>query len=262
MQLLTNNLLTPQAIFIAARKTKQGGFTLITLLILSTMASIVVLNSLKDNTIQERLSGNYQKQINARLMAEKGIFTTYNTLADNFSENPDATLLELSEGVTLTGNADNMTDTGYTVTAPSGTLEGIKVGSDGNRNEGKKTLNAVFAKQGSQTSQSSPFANGVVGCDGVSVQGGGTVNSYDSRVSDWNGGAGATNNATVRTLESDGNIKLIGNAIITGHVLSTNSIEFGGSATVTGNVQTNGSIDGLFRTNFGGNITAFKYVNC
>ncbi len=38
---------------------KQHGFTLITVLILTSMASIVVLNSLRENIVQERMSGNF-----------------------------------------------------------------------------------------------------------------------------------------------------------------------------------------------------------
>ena len=51
---------------------KQHGFTLITVLILTSMASIVVLNSLRENIVQERMSGNFQKKMNSRLLAEKG----------------------------------------------------------------------------------------------------------------------------------------------------------------------------------------------
>ena len=45
---------------------KQNGFTLITVLILTSMASIVVLSSLRENVVQERLSGNFQKKFNSR----------------------------------------------------------------------------------------------------------------------------------------------------------------------------------------------------
>ncbi len=42
---------------------KQQGFTLVTILILSSLSSILVLNSLKDNVNQERLSSNFQKNL-------------------------------------------------------------------------------------------------------------------------------------------------------------------------------------------------------
>ena len=263
MDLVTNKLLVPFTKFRPAKRIKQHGFTLIALLILSSMASVVVLNSLKDNAVQERLSGNFQKQLFARLMAEKGAFKTYDTLVNNLEENPDATLLQLTEDIVLTDNAENMKDTGYTVPTPTVTTKGINIAVIGKRNEGEKTLNVAFARSGSKTSQSSLFSNGVVGCDGVSVQGGATVNSYNSSENAWDGGAGATNNAMVRTINDDGNVKLIGNATITGHVLSTNSIEIGGSSTITGDVQTNGYLEGPRQSNaiFGGNVTAFKYVN-
>ena len=92
MDLVTNKLLVPFTKFRPAKRIKQHGFTLIALLILSSMASVVVLNSLKDNAVQERLSGNFQKQLFARLMAEKGAFKTYDTLVNNLEENPDATM--------------------------------------------------------------------------------------------------------------------------------------------------------------------------
>ena len=236
----------------------QKGFTLITLLILSTMASVIVLNSLKDNVVQERLSGNYQKQVKARLAAEKGIFDTYLTLSANLLKNPDATLDELSLGVPQSKSGSGPSELIYKVSAPTGTLDAIAVDSIGERKEGAKTLQAVFAKTGVQTPQAFPFSNAVLGCDGITTQGASNVNSYDSRDGDWNGIG--TGEATVRTLKSDSTVKLIGNSVINGDVLSSNSIEFGGSAEITGNVQSNGYIKAPSQTIFGGNISSFEYV--
>lgn len=56
----------------------QKGVVLLSVMILTTMTSIIVLNSLRDNVIQERLTGNYQKKMNARLVSEKGILKPIN----------------------------------------------------------------------------------------------------------------------------------------------------------------------------------------
>ena len=68
---------------------KQSGFTLIKVMLMSTMASVVVFGALKETVIQERLTGNFQKDMNARLLAEKGVFTAAAELQSELENNPN-----------------------------------------------------------------------------------------------------------------------------------------------------------------------------
>lgn len=49
------------------------GYVLVSVLVLALVASMVVFVSIRENQLQERMSGNQQKMINARLAAERGI---------------------------------------------------------------------------------------------------------------------------------------------------------------------------------------------
>ena len=59
-----------------AQSGRQRGYVLVTVLILAMVASMVAFVSIRENQLQERMSGNQQKMINARLAAEKGIYET------------------------------------------------------------------------------------------------------------------------------------------------------------------------------------------
>ena len=52
------------------------GYVLVSVLVLALVASMVVFVSIRENQLQERMSGNQQKMINARLAAEKGVYDT------------------------------------------------------------------------------------------------------------------------------------------------------------------------------------------
>ncbi|ABM04937.1 hypothetical protein Ping_3250 [Psychromonas ingrahamii 37] len=59
---------------------KHKGFVLIPILIITTISAMLAFSQLSDNRLQERVAGNQQKEISARLAAEKGIFKAFNDI--------------------------------------------------------------------------------------------------------------------------------------------------------------------------------------
>jgi len=78
-----------------------------------------------------------------------------------------------------------------------------------------------------------PFATAVVGCNGVSLQGSGRIDSYDSRLGAYNQ-ATANANADVMTLSNTGDITLPGNTLIRGGVKAGRNLTISGSSTIQG----------------------------
>jgi len=253
----------------ALPRKKEQGFTLITVLLLSSLASILVLNSLKDNVNQERLSGNFQKEINARLASEQGIFASITTLSEALADNQNATIAELLALGVQNGSTDLGRQTGhatlnhggmtYKVALSETTPGELLLISEGNRFEGKKVLKARLTI--SQGGGGSPFSDAVSGCDGINLGGSGQIDSYDSSDSstityttDRNG-----NQSVVTTRGSKGHVSTITKAdpdasppILADIVLGGNSPIYG-DLNATGGIDTNTSnVDGNLHAN--GNI--------
>ena len=130
---------------------KQQGFTLITVLILTGMASVVVLSSLRENIVQERLSGNFQKKLNSRLLAEKGVFEQAKLLQQTLNREG---VLAIDELIDKTGNASGVgvigDDAKFTALL-SKNLDGeLEIASLGQRYAGDAQSNLVarFSVQG------------------------------------------------------------------------------------------------------------------
>ncbi|PKH01251.1 hypothetical protein CXF72_17715 [Psychromonas sp. MB-3u-54] len=58
----------------------KKGFVLLSVLIITTIAIIFAFSQLDENRLQERIAGNQQKEVNARLAAEKGIFDAFEAI--------------------------------------------------------------------------------------------------------------------------------------------------------------------------------------
>ncbi|GIU49996.1 hypothetical protein TUM4438_34790 [Shewanella sairae] len=246
-------------------KGSQQGFTLVTVLIMSMMAGVLVLNSLKDNVAQERLSGNFQKKMNARLVAEKGVFDTYNYLNAQLAANPNQTLDQLIAAMQTSGSASGISNMSYNLIAniPAGSNQ-LFLQSDGERFDGETKLKANFELVSGSSQSSSGFGGGVIGCDGISLSGSGIIDSYDSSLGDYNsdpaqGEINKNANVTVRTLNDNDIITLSGASIIDGDLIAIGKVNFGGSAHIAGNVHSNDSITMLSDSTIGGNASAFTF---
>lgn len=223
-------------------KNKQQGFTLVTVLILSSLASILVLNSLKDNVNQERLSGNFQKKINSRLASERGIFDSIAAARTFLAANQGATTADLVANLGTQTGGTNLTHGGmsYNVTLSETTPGELILSSTGNRFEGQSALK-VRLKIVPGGSSRLPFSDAVVGCEGINLSGSGQVDSYNSKnaVYDANNPGHEGNISTID--ENGANVILGGNSPILGDVSSTGEIHTK-SSDVDGNLHANGNI--------------------
>lgn len=223
---------------------KENGFTLIAVMILLTMTSVIVLSSLRDNIIQERLTGNYQKKMNARLVSEKGIFDTHKRVLEELNRNPVATLNQLindtlGENRYVTGQAqtENMSYATQLGVNASGLLE---LSSDGKRFEGANNTVALFKLNKGGTA--STFGSAIIGCEGVGLGASGRIDSYDSNQGSYDANTAAAN-SSVTTIHHNADILLNGDANIWGSVAATGSIYIeSGSTRVFGDAHANHDI--------------------
>jgi cytoskeletal protein CcmA (bactofilin family) len=223
----------------------QKGFILLAVMLVTAMTSVIVISSMRDNVIQERLTGNYQKKINARLMSEKGIFDSYQHMVNKFEQNPEQTLEELVADLNAENlNWENQTkDMGYEITfTEEQDGEYIELSSKGTRFEGRNNKVALFEiiREGGGGTAST-FQSAISGCEGVTLGGSGLIDSYDSSQGNYNAN-NATNDAGVSTINVDSDITLSGASPISGDVLATGDINLTGSAKITGDVHANGNI--------------------
>lgn len=226
-------------------KIRESGFTLISVMILTSMVGLVVLNSLRDNFIQERLTGNYQKKLNARLVSEKGIFDTYKKVLDELKNKPKSTLQQLinntlGENDAITGAASqDMTSMTYATRLNTNRDGYLELSSDGKRFEGANNTVALFELISGGSG--STFSTGIIGCEGVSVGSGGRIDSYDSNNGAYTDSL-ATNESGVTTIHQDADVTLNGGGTLWGSINATGHIDVSAGTTVYGDVHSNKSI--------------------
>jgi Tfp pilus assembly protein PilX len=220
-------------------KAAQRGMSLLVVLMLTAMASLLVFSALNNALSQERMSGNFQKKLNAELLADKAVFESYHQLnrfvRDPANANKTDAEMAAAAAVAATGVSGGRT---FSTTATNLTANGLSVNAAGNRYEDSlATRRALFRKVGDAGSLQRPFGHAVTGCDGVDMSGSGAISSYDSS----NPNATATN-VTVQTVKKDAEVVLSGAAPIKGDVLSRGNITLSGSAVISGRVHANGNI--------------------
>ncbi|ALQ07901.1 hypothetical protein D172_007420 [Pseudoalteromonas sp. Bsw20308] len=226
-----------------------SGFTLVTVLILTSMASIVVLSTIRDSVIQERLSGNFQKKLNARLMSEKGVFSSIEKLEAEILADPTITINDLIANNTQVSGTGSLESSTYNATIKIDSNGDVLISSEGTRFEGEDQMQAIFefvAGQGGTTSDS-VFSQGVTGCSGVAITGSGLIDSYDSSLGDYNdtlddGSKNTSEESFVNTVNDTGDITLNGSGTIEGDVLSSSNLSIRQGADVTGNIHSNGNL--------------------
>ncbi|WP_348708865.1 PilX N-terminal domain-containing pilus assembly protein [uncultured Pseudoalteromonas sp.] len=217
---------------------KQGGFTLITVLILTSMASIVVLSSLRENVVQERLSGNFQKKLNSRLLAEKGVFEQAKLLQQTLDEEGVLAVEDLiSKTSHASGSGVIADDAIFNASLSQNAAGELEIASLGQRFDGDAQSNLVarFAVQGAKGS--SIFTNAMVGCKGVNLSGSGSIDSYDSSKGTYE--ETKSNDGDVSTIAGDSDVVLSGHSPIKGDVKATGVIYLNGSSPIIGNIHSN-----------------------
>jgi hypothetical protein len=199
-------------------------------LIITTITTMLAFSQLSENRLQERIAGNQQKEINARLAAEKGLFYAFEYIeAESDQLNTDI-LVGLkalpTDNKEYSFPSDLIDLTGTTFTLVS------KGEANGAFAYLKTTIEATAAIAGN-------FDDAVVGCEYVKVWGNGNIDSYNG---DKKG------SYSTSTAGENGDITVInGDAAL------------GGSATVKGNVTASGNITGQDKAS--GTVTANSGAN-
>lgn len=237
-----------------ARSGRQRGYVLVTVLILAMVASMVAFVSIRENQLQERMSGNQQKMINARLAAEKGIYETIALIKNQLAANSSAAQIVASINRTVIGQ--------YVISGSNYTQPKLSFVSKGLYQDASASLKANLTV----VSGVYPFDAGVISCQWMEVQGSGHIDSYDpknggySRDQQGNGNNAA--NAKVEALNPGGRlVKLDGASPIRGDVTINGSAEVQGSAKITGTVNVandlnmSGGGTQIGAANVGGNLT-------
>lgn len=221
---------------IAARK--QSGFVVISVLLITTVSTILASSAILENRLQERISGNQNKQLNARALAQQGIFDALNYIK-----------LQQSAGLTASEIkallSQNSVTGQYTVSAEMGSsTDSLLVTSEGIYQDAGAYLQAeVLVEPG----YISTFPGGIVACESLSLAGSALVDSFDSRGGsygdyDFNNELNIHNNANVYTIAGDlevsGGSEIKGDVTVNGDVSTSNT-----SSQITGDLSASGNID-------------------
>jgi len=225
-------------------KNRSRGFSLVVVLALVAIASVVVFTSLKDTVVQERLAGNFQKSINARMLSERGVFDQISAIQTFLTNNPDADAQELVTLITDVESASqHAADLRFSAALRQTSPSDLAIDGYGERHGGDAISNLLFNFRLRQTGENSPFATALIGCEGVTNAQGSRIDSYDSR---RNGGiydvASAGSDADVITIVKDSSIVLSGGAITAGNVISTGTVTVSDGHFVGGTIRANGDI--------------------
>jgi hypothetical protein len=171
---------------------KQKGFVLVSVLVITTITTMLAFSQLKTNSLQERMAGNQQKEINARLDAEKGIF-------DALKEIKVQRELGLSnDHISTNLNTEDI------VSNSSGNI--FVLASTGKFGGATAYLKAIL-----KTSEESEeiFDNAIVACDGVTVLGSAKIDSFKGQ----SYADSISENGTI----ANGNVKVINGVVTLGN---------------------------------------------
>lgn len=221
---------------------KQKGFTLITVMLLTTMASVVVFATLKDTVIQERLSGNFQKDMNARLMSEKGIFDHYEQIRASLANNTAVTLDSLLADFATKSARDSVdVDVLYNSKLVKNSANELEIHSTGSRFSSDANANMIARFEFIPPVFESVFGNAMTGCKAVNLAGSGVVDSYDSSLGTYD--QTKTHDGDVDTVVGDADVTLSGHSPIKGDVKASGVIYLKGSSPIIGNIHSNTGVD-------------------
>ncbi len=177
---------------------KQKGFVLVSVLIITSITTMLAFSQIKENLLQERIGGNQQKEINARLAAEQGIIAVFKYINDlnQGGESNTAIITALTDDL---NNKTALQGEHYIIKIDeviSGTTSTYRLISQGSH------LGAVaYLKTEIETIEESGFfKDAVVACEGVTVGGSSTIDSYKGGTySD----ATKTNNGDVKVIDGE-----------------------------------------------------------
>lgn len=235
---------------------KYKGFVLISTLTITSIMTLLAFSQISENRLQERIAGNQQKEVNARLAAERGIIDAFEYIKLRNEAGDSNQLISKA----LSSNEPFPSDASYSlqdVVLNGAIFSFVSKGDYQSAYAYLKTEIEAFEVTGT-----SVFTDAVAGCDGVYIgQGGGVVNSYDSRVAPYDDN-NFNSNGSVSTINSGGDIELSGSGSVYGNLVSNGDISTGTSSgssisgvmtaaeniqlkgiTSTGNIHAGGNLD-------------------
>jgi len=203
-------------------RTQQQGFVLVSVLLITSVSTLLAFSSIGESRLQERIAGNQIKEVNARSRAEQILFDAYSEVQAEAS-------LSLSEINTLLNakpNLQSAVGSGKIMLTSTGEYQGAVA-----------YLKAVI--EVASTPEESPPSGGLVACEGISIIGGGQVDSFDSTNGIYSN-ATKKSSGNVVTLNGDllinGGTSSMGSAIVNGSVIQSGSTTIGGNVTANGNI--------------------------
>ncbi|PKG40775.1 pilus assembly PilX family protein [Psychromonas sp. Urea-02u-13] len=238
-------------------KKSQNGFVLISVLLITTVSTLYTFSEIKGNQLQERIGGNQQKEMNARAMAEKGVFKAFEYIeTENIPGASSAILTSAINNGFL--NAPQMTV--YSASVDTNNI--FTFISKGENYDSVAYFKAKIHMKGPQTI--TEFPDAIVGCEGINIEGA-LVDSYNGvgNLGPYTSGSTA-NNADIATISDTSEIN-IGNGTVQGSVTSNGSVDASsGTSNITGDVsaQTNIKLKDGFsgNTHAGGDTTIENFT--
>lgn len=218
---------------------KQAGLSLLTVLLLTMGSALLVFAALNNSLTQTRLSGNFQKTLNAQLQAEQAAIEQYHLLNQALIANPNADMPALAASLVQQSQHDSDgRGRQALLDSQSLTSDAMRLQTLGLRfADSRSSQQAFYRLSLGSPSQGLPFAQSLIGCDGVSLSGSGRITGYDSENS-----MAPEVAVSVHTVRPDANVTLSGAAPIEGDVLSRGNIHLSGSALIKGKVHANGDV--------------------
>jgi Tfp pilus assembly protein PilX len=256
------------------------GFAAVTVLVISLLGGLIVFDTVQENINQERMAGNYSKEINAHLQAENGLAASYNALNDNSSLNSESMMTLLNDAqndtgahryslepwvagtsteISTDGSGDDSDETivetivstvfggtSNTETSSASTSNAsnaILIESKGFHYDGQYEMRGSISLAAS--SGNSVFTGAVTTCNGASLGSGGVIDSYDSKNGAYNSNApGGNGDVTIlnegSSLNLSGSVDVYGNVSVNGKVSLTNGKIYG-DVSASGDITTNNS---------------------
>ncbi|MCP4322692.1 MAG: hypothetical protein GY787_12775 [Alteromonadales bacterium] len=230
-------------------RAQQQGFVLVSVLLITSVSTFVAFSSIGENRLQERIAGNQVKEINARSQAEKGLFQS--SLYIQTRKVAGDSLISIASTINSISVADK-----YDLSAEvSGSGNALLILSQG------KYQGAVAYLKAEITVDSSPASGGpggaVVACEGVSITGGGRIDSFDSREGAYSL-INSKSNADVVTIS--GNVYIKGGTNLKGDITANGNVTQSGSTTIGGDIAASGNVT-LAQAKVEGSISSSQNIS-
>lgn len=211
------------------------GFATITVMVISLLGGLIVFDTLQENINQERMAGNYSKEINAHLQAENGLSQAYNImLSVDSSLSTDDRISQLNSNQNTTGGYQ------HTINAWLDS-DSLEINSSGFHYEGQYAMRGAISLASS--SGNSVFTGAITTCDGGTLGGSGTIDSYDSSKGAYSSNNKSSNGDLSVLNEDASGLTLSGDSPINGSVSINGDLTMSGSASIAGDAHVSGSIN-------------------